>query len=188
MKIGMISDTHGSITAFQQAMSVMGEVDVLIHLGDVLYHGPRNDIPTGYDPKALSEALKKWRNVIYVRGNCDSEVDEMVLEQAIPIREELIELGEHKIYATHGHRESLEESIQKAENLGATLLLWGHSHIKTLERRSQLILCNPGSTTIPKDGCASFAVLDDEMIRLVDAQNGEILRELPMEDAKWKKQ
>ena len=78
MKIGIISDTHGSITDFKKAMEYLEDADKIIHLGDVLNHGPRNPIPEGYDPAGLAELLAEDDRFVFVKGNCDSEVDEMV--------------------------------------------------------------------------------------------------------------
>ena len=78
MKIGVMSDTHGSLTYFEKALDVLSDCDVLIHGGDILYHGPRNDIPEGYNPKGLISKINSLDNIIIARGNCDADVDQMV--------------------------------------------------------------------------------------------------------------
>ena len=80
MKIGVISDTHGSLDNTKKALDILKDCDTIFHLGDVLYHGPRNALPEDYNPKDLAVIFKSMDNVIYTRGNCDSDVDQMVIE------------------------------------------------------------------------------------------------------------
>ena len=106
MRIGILSDTHGSYDDFMKALKMIGEVDCYIHLGDVLYHGPRNDLPGKYDPRRLAEQIKNMDNIYFVKGNCDSEVDEMVTGKSIHENYLIKDFGDVRIFATHGHRES----------------------------------------------------------------------------------
>ncbi|MDY3006659.1 phosphodiesterase [Anaerococcus sp. AGMB00486] len=160
MKIGVISDTHGSLFYTKKALEKLGKCDKIIHLGDVLYHGPRNPVHETYKPKELAEFLKRL-DIIYIRGNCDSDVDCMVTEADIYTKERFLDFGEVKIYAVHGYEESLDERVKRAKEFGADTLLFGHSHIKVMDNIDGINVINPGSTTLPKDGTNSCAVYQD---------------------------
>ena len=160
MRIGILSDTHGSYDEFMKAIEKMGKVDCYIHLGDVLYHGPRNDLPVKYDPKRLAEQIKNMDNIYFVKGNCDSEVDEMVTGKNIHENYLIKDFGDVRIFATHGHRESEEDRIEMAEAKFCDFLITGHTHIKVNRKTDTVHILNPGSTTIPKDGTHSCMVID----------------------------
>ncbi|EQH95423.1 phosphodiesterase [Clostridioides difficile] len=98
MKIGIMSDTHGSLLYFEKALNVLSDCDVLLHGGDVLYHGPRNDIPEGYNPKKFIETLNKLENIVIVKGNCDADVDQMVIEHPIQSPYVMSQFGEIRLY------------------------------------------------------------------------------------------
>lgn len=168
MRIGILSDTHGGYKDFMIALEKMGDVDFILHLGDVLYHGPRNDLPGTYEPKKLAEFIKNMDNIIFVRGNCDSEVDEMVTDKNIHENFRIIDFGDIRIYATHGHRESEDERVAAAENKFCDYLITGHTHIKKDVKTDTLHILNPGSTTIPKDGSHSCAVIDDDGVHFYE--------------------
>lgn len=180
MKIGFISDTHGSKYFFDMAMKYLGDCDYIIHTGDVLYHGPRNDLPGGYDPKTLAEDLKKMNNVFYVQGNCDSFVDMTVVDIEDMQLSEVFTFGDLKIYAHHGDRIPEFEAVQKAYNRGAHIIVSGHTHIKKLEKNQYFVMLNPGSSALPKDGVRSVAKYDDGKITLIGIEDGAILQELDM--------
>ena len=97
MKIGVMSDTHGSLTYFEKALDVLSDCDVLIHGGDILYHGPRNDIPEGYNPKGLISKINSLDNIIIARGNCDADVDQMVINHPIQSPYVMSQFGETRI-------------------------------------------------------------------------------------------
>ncbi|MDO5717793.1 MAG: phosphodiesterase [Tissierellia bacterium] len=175
MKIGIISDTHGGLMDFSRAVEYLSECEKIIHLGDVLNHGPRNGLPPYYDPKTIAAGLSKTNKFIYIQGNCDSEVDEMVTGKNIHEKERLIEVDGFRIYAVHGHKGSEEERIKKAKELKADILLYGHTHIKKLEKIDGVLVCNPGSTTFPKDGSKSIAFYEDGVLNLVDLEQNEII-------------
>lgn len=170
MKIGVISDTHGGLDSTLVALNYLTNCDYIIHCGDVLYHGPRNDLPKDYNPRILAEILSEMDNIYYVRGNCDSDVDEMVTKQDIGQKSRLLTLGEKKIYVVHGYEETEEERIQKAMEVGADILISGHSHVKVLRKESGLIILNPGSTTIPKDGVKSLALIEGYGVALINLE------------------
>ena len=161
MKIGVMSDTHGSLTYFEKALDVLSDCDVLIHGGDILYHGPRNDIPEGYNPKGLISKINSLDNIIIARVNCDADVDQMVINHPIQSPYVMSQFGETRIVTTHGYTDSKEDTINKAKSMGADILILGHTHVKELYLDENLVVLNPGSSTsIPKDGTHSVAIID----------------------------
>jgi uncharacterized protein len=183
MKIGVMSDTHGSLVYFEKALETLSDCDVLLHAGDVLYHGPRNDLPTGYNPKGFISKINELDNILIARGNCDADVDQMVINHPIQGPYVLSQFGETRILINHGYVDSKEETIKKAKSMGADILILGHTHVKELYVDENLIVINPGSTSIPKDGTHSVATIDivqthDELdldINLIDINTNEII-------------
>ena len=179
MKIGVISDTHGSLYFFEMAMSYLKDCDKIIHAGDILYHGPRNDIPGGYNPKELAEKINALDNIVFAKGNCDSDVDQMVINHPIQSPYTVLDADNLNILITHGYTKSKEDMIQEAKKFKADILIYGHTHKKELAKYDSLIVLNPGSTSIPKDGSRSVAIIDSDKIVLIDIENnGSILSEL----------
>lgn len=160
MKYFIASDIHGSALYLEKmAERFQAEkADCLVLLGDLLYHGPRNDLPDGYDPKRCIEILNNWKNVLCVRGNCDTEVDQMVLNFPIMAEYAVICAEDKQIYLTHGHR-GLPQFKDKP------VVLAGHTHVTALEDRGEYVYINPGSVSIPKDGSKrGYAVLEGRKI------------------------
>ncbi len=184
MKIGVLSDTHGSLLYFEKALECLSDCDVLLHAGDVLYHGPRNDLPLDYNPKGLIEKINNLDNILIARGNCDADVDQMVIKHPIQGPYVLSQFGEVRILVNHGYINSKEETIKNAKSMGASILVLGHTHIKELFVDDNLIVLNPGSTSIPKDGIHSVATIEiieinehefDLDINLIDINTNQIL-------------
>lgn len=163
MKLMIASDIHGSAKYCRKLLEAYDreESDRLLLLGDLLYHGPRNDLPEEYAPKLVIEMLNAHKNEIYaVRGNCEAEVDQMVLEFPVLADYFLIMLGERVIYATHGH-------VYNKKNLPpmkcGDILLHGHTHVPACEVMDEYIYMNPGSVSIPKDGTErGYIILEKE--------------------------
>ena len=183
MKIGVMSDTHGSLVYLEKALETLSDCDILLHAGDVLYHGPRNDLPTGYNPKGVIAKINELDNILIARGNCDADVDQMVINHPIQGPYVLSQFGELRVLVNHGYVDSKEETIKKAKSMGADILVLGHTHVKELYVDENLIVINPGSTSIPKDGSHSVAVIDinesheelDLDINLIDIDTNEII-------------
>lgn len=183
MKIGVMSDTHGSLVYLEKALDTLSECDILLHAGDVLYHGPRNDLPEGYNPKGVISKINELDNILIARGNCDADVDQMVINHPIQGPYVLSQFGETRILINHGYVDSKEETIKKAKSMGADILILGHTHVKELYIDENLIVINPGSTSIPKDGSHSVAIIDiiethqelDLDINLIDINTKEII-------------
>lgn len=184
MKIGVMSDTHGSLTYFEKALDVLNDCDFILHGGDVLYHGPRNPLPDGYNPKELALKLNEVGNILIAKGNCDSDVDQMVISHPIQTPFVVSQFGKLRILLTHGYLESREDIIQKAKAMDASVLIFGHTHVKELYMDENLVILNPGSTSIPKDGSHSVAIIEvmgeddhelDLDINLIDLNTKEII-------------
>lgn len=184
MKIGVLSDTHGSLLYLEKALETLSDCNVLLHAGDVLYHGPRNDLPEGYNPKEVIKKINELDNILIAKGNCDADVDQMVITHPIQGPYVLSQFGEVRILVNHGYINSKEETIKNAKSMGATILVLGHTHVKELFVDENLIVLNPGSTSIPKDGSHSVATIEiievnenefDLDINLIDINTNEII-------------
>lgn len=173
MKIMIASDIHGSAYYCRQLLEVFEQeqADKLLLLGDLLYHGPRNPLPEEYDPKAVAALLNAHKQqILCVRGNCDGEVDQMMLEFPILADYCILSAGSRMIFATHGHHYN-ENSLPLLQS--GDVLLHGHTHIPVLADRGDYIYANPGSVTLPKqDSARSYLLLEDNVLTLKDlAQN-----------------
>lgn len=175
MKYMFASDIHGSAYYCRKTLEVYRQSGAvrLILLGDLLYHGPRNDLPREYDPKQVLAMLNEYKNQIYaVRGNCDSEVDQMVLEFPIMADYALLSLNGKTIYATHGHvyNEEVLPPMQQGD-----VLIHGHTHLPVAEAMGDGYLLNPGSVSLPKDGNpASYGILDGTVFTVRDFDGRKI--------------
>ena len=163
MKIMIASDIHGSALYCRKMLEAFDaeQADKLLLLGDVLYHGPRNPLPEEYDPKAVAAMLnERKQQILCVRGNCDGEVDQMMLEFPIMADYCILYAGKRMVFATHGHHHN-ENSLPMLQP--GDVLLHGHTHIPVLEDRGAYILANPGSVTLPKQNSArGYLLLEDE--------------------------
>ena len=181
MKYFIISDIHGSATDCAKALNHYERMGcgMIICLGDILYHGPRNPIPEGYDSNAICALLNPYADrLVACRGNCDCEVCEMVLDFPLMSDYNLIVDNGIKIFATHGHIYSptlpdgsqTVKGSQPPPKFGYDIFLYGHTHIPVLYRDdSGRIICNPGSTTLPKGGNPkSFAVYEEWHLSVYD--------------------
>lgn len=182
MKIGVISDTHGCRDHWAKAYDkFFKDADLIIHSGDVLYHGPRNPMLEDYNPAELAEKINGCSQpVLICKGNCDSEVDQLVLNT--PIQSPYVHAfadGRH-IVATHGHMvESDEAKDAMAAAIKADIFISGHVHYTVLEKRGNTVFLNPGSPSLSKreDGCQTCAVISDVDIKVYDVNTAEVLME-----------
>lgn len=163
MKWMIASDIHGSAYYCRQMIEAYKkeQADRLLLLGDILYHGPRNDLPEEYNPKAVIEMLNKMKeDILSVRGNCDTEVDQMVLAFPILADYAILSAGNRLIFATHGHKfnENNLPPLHKGD-----ILLNGHTHIPKCAEHSTYTYLNPGSVSIPKEGsCHGYMLLEEK--------------------------
>ena len=162
MKWMIASDIHGSAYYCRELLEAFERegAQKLMLLGDVLYHGPRNDLPRDYAPKKVIEMLNGIKEkILCVRGNCDTEVDQMVLEFPVLADYAVLVAGERMIYATHGHvyNEGKLPPLQKGD-----VLMHGHTHVPKCVEHEEYLYINPGSVSIPKENSAqSYLILED---------------------------
>ena len=180
MKYMFASDIHGSAYYCRKMLEAYKKerADRLVLLGDLLYHGPRNDLPRDYAPKEVIAMLNEYREELYVvRGNCDAEVDQMVLQFPIMADYCIIMDGPRTIYASHGH-------VYHQDNLPplktGDIFIHGHTHVLTAEKKENYILLNPGSVAIPKEGnIPTYGILEDGIFS-IRGFGGEVVKELKL--------
>ena len=174
----VVSDIHGSLPRLEKVLSFFerNDYDMLLILGDILNYGPRNGIPEGIDAPGIAERLNAFaERIVAVRGNCDSEVDQMLLTFPIMSDYCILVADGTRVFLTHGHKYNEENLLPK----GADILFYGHTHLMKLEMGSNgVLVCNTGSITFPKGGNPpTFATIDeDSFVRIRDIE-GNILKE-----------
>ncbi|MBR3617094.1 MAG: phosphodiesterase [Acholeplasmatales bacterium] len=170
MRYLIVSDIHGDAesTKFICDKFTNGQFDKMLLLGDVLYHGPRNDLPKGYAPKECIKLLNAISDkIIWIRGNCDAYVDEMVLNFKVS---DYLDLNLNGIisHLEHGH-------FLDKYNGNPDLVLYGHTHIPECDLHGKTLYCNPGSISIPKNNTKkSYAILEDKHIQILDMEDNII--------------
>ena len=174
MKVVIASDIHGSAYFCGLLVNAIKEEkpDKIIFLGDILYHGPRNDLPKDYAPKRVIEMLNSLKEqIISVRGNCEAEVDQMVLDFSVLEDYKTFEFGSKKAVLTHGHL--TDDRLPDIKDFD--ILLNGHTHIPKCEQKEGYIFINPGSVSIPKENSPhSFMVFENNEFLWKNLENGEI--------------
>ncbi len=174
MKYLVASDIHGSAYYCRELTAAIEreKPDRIFFLGDVLYHGPRNDLPKDYAPKEVIAMLTPYADrILSVRGNCDTEVDQMVLPFPVMADTAYIQCGESLVLATHGHIWNTDKLPPMG---GVSVLLYGHTHIPACDEHDGYIYMNPGSVSIPKEGsCHSYMILEDGVFSWRDLSGEE---------------
>ncbi len=182
MKWMIASDLHGSAYYCRKMLEALERegADRLFLLGDLLYHGPRNDLPREYAPKEVIPLLNgKKEKLLCVRGNCDAEVDQMVLEFPVLADYAVLPVGQRLIYATHGH-------IYHVKNLPplapGDVLLHGHTHVPAWTEFGQgNLYLNPGSVSIPKeDSLHSYMTLEGNTMQWKELESSAVFHELTL--------
>ena len=177
MKYLIVSDIHGSLPRLQQVMDFYEKTqcNMLCILGDILNYGPRNRLPEGLDPKGIAECLNQFPDTILsVRGNCDSEVDQMLLDFPILSDYAIVSDNGKQLFLTHGHLYN-EEKLPKGKY---DALFYGHTHLWKLEKQNKLTICNTGSITFPKGGnVPTFATYENGIIS-IHHLDGSLLKSL----------
>lgn len=168
MKIMFISDIHGSYFWAKKAIECYQKekANKLVILGDILYHGPRNPLPDGYDCKkviSLLNSLKK--DIIAVRGNCDSEVDQMVLDFMMRSDYATLDVDGHHFFLTHGHLFNEDCLPLLNEN---DILIYGHFHKPLAKKKEGLYILNPSSISLPKEGTNSYGIYENDQFIIKD--------------------
>ena len=182
MKWMIASDLHGSAYYCRKMLEAFERegADRLFLLGDLLYHGPRNDLPREYAPKEVIPLLNgKREKLLCVRGNCDAEVDQMVLEFPVLADYAVLPVGQRLIYATHGH-------IYHVKNLPplapGDVLLHGHTHVPAWTKFGQgNLYLNPGSVSIPKENSPhSYMTLKGNTMQWKELESSAVFHELTL--------
>ena len=177
MKLVFVSDIHGS--AYYARM--LPEIDArekperIVLLGDLLYHGPRNDLPRDYNPQEVTAILNGMKQrFLCVRGNCDAEVDQMVLEFPIEADSLALFLGGRMAFVTHGH---LFNTANPPKLCPGDLLIHGHTHVQAMDPFGQdNLYLNPGSVSLPKEGNENSYMTYEDGLFTIKAMDGRPIR------------
>lgn len=184
MKIGLISDTHGSLISWNRAWDYLQGVDVILHAGDILYHGPKNPLPEGYDPKGLSQLLNQVEKPLLIaQGNCDSRVDALLL--SVPIHSPYLftVIEGVRIIVNHGDILTKGEIQSMMERFQLHLFITGHTHVPAIEKLAKGLWVNPGSPSLSKyKGIGSIGLVEKGKVEILQLDTGDILME---EDGSW---
>lgn len=179
MKLMFASDIHGSLPATERVLSrfVESGAQWLIILGDVLNHGPRNALPEGYAPAQVAEKLNEFADkIIAVRGNCDSEVDQMLLHFPITAPWQQVLLENTRLFLTHGHLFGPDNLPPLATG---DVLVYGHTHIPVAALHGDLVHFNPGSVSIPKGGhVPSYGLLDENLLSVIALNDQQVIAQV----------
>lgn len=173
MKLFFASDIHGSSFYCEKMLEAYKRegAEKLILLGDILYHGPRNDLPKEYAPKKVISMLNEIKQeIIAIRGNCDCEVDQMVLEFPVLAEYMLMYIENKMLFIAHGHNFNNEKlpMLKKGD-----ILINGHTHIPMIKDYDSHIYINPGSVSIPKENSPhSYMTLTDGLFEIKELEGG----------------
>lgn len=168
----IVSDIHGSAASAKLIKERFEDFapDMLLILGDILYHGPRNDLPDGYSPKEVAAILNSMaEKIASVRGNCEAEVDQLMLD--FPCLSDSMHIfdGETRIFACHGHNKELFKNLARD-----TVVLSGHTHVPVCVEDGGRVMMNPGSVSIPKEGSAkSYMTYEDGVFSWHELASGD---------------
>ncbi|MGQ9856934.1 MAG: phosphodiesterase [Fervidobacterium sp.] len=183
MKILVVSDTHGSVKAWEdiERLFNLKEFTSIFHLGDVLYHGPRNPLPDGYDPKSLVEKLKNYR-INYIRGNCDADIDLKVLSVQEMPKVTMEYFGDFSFLLVHGEVFEENDIRQFVNDTSAQFIIHGHTHIPKIEEIDGKFVLNPGSTSLPKNGAPRSVMIveineNKLLVKFYNLDTGEVYTE-----------
>lgn len=177
MKLMIASDLHGSAAYTRRLLELYRDTGCqrLVLLGDLLYHGPRNPLPEGYEPPAVAKLLNDMADeLLCVRGNCDAEVDQMVLEFPIEADSLALFLGGRMAFVTHGHLFNTENPPKLCPG---DLLIHGHTHVQAMDPFGQdNLYLNPGSVSLPKEGNENSYMTYEDGLFTIKAMDGRPIR------------
>ncbi len=182
MKIFFLSDIHGSLVYAKEAFNCFEReaADQMVILGDVLYHGPRNPLPEGYNPAEVAELLNLYKEkIVAVRGNCDSEVDQTLIEYPMMSDYIILQMETYKIFVTHGHIYSRKNMplLNKGD-----AFIQGHIHLPVAEEEEGIYYLNPGSITLPRENNAnSYGILESNVFT-VKAIDGRVIKSISIHE------
>ncbi len=182
MKIGVISDTHGDVESWRQVLAgPFQAVELILHAGDILYHGPKNPMVAGYRPAGLAEEINSCPvPIIFARGNCDSPVDQLVIDYPIQSPYAFVQVEGVRILVNHGDGLSRQEMVEQAKRHRADVFIFGHTHTPLLEKEQETLLLNPGSPALPKASPPTVGLLDTRARTafLVNLTSGLVLEQM----------
>ncbi|HDM76012.1 MAG TPA: phosphodiesterase [Deltaproteobacteria bacterium] len=182
MKLFFVADIHGSEYFLGRSLEAFEKerADILVLVGDLLYHGPRNPFPEGYNPARVAEILNEVREKIFaIRGNCDSDVDQMVLSFPMLNDHGSILAEGKRIFLSHGHIYSPDNLPPLKEN---DIFVSAHTHIPMIRKQNGVYVFNPGSISLPKGGSThSYGLFDGEVLE-VKALDGKCVLSMVVED------
>lgn len=178
MKYLIVSDIHGCLPKLEKVLDFFDHehYDMLIILGDILNYGPRNGVPEGLDAPGIVTRLNALSDrIVAVRGNCDSEVDQMLLSFPIMADYTLLIAEGKRIFLTHGHKHQVESLTSPSVDV----FISGHTHLWKLEKEQGMIICNTGSITFPKGGnVPTFATISESAELQIRNLNGDVLKSI----------
>lgn len=177
MKLMFASDIHGSLFYLEELMKMYEKEkpDKLILLGDLLYHGPRNDLPKNYNPKAVISILNNIKDeLLCVRGNCEAEVDQMVLDFPVLAEYMIMYIEGKMLFITHGHNFN-KNNLPPLKS--GDILIHGHTHIQAMEKIDKgCFYINPGSVSIPKENNKnSYMIYENSNFTIKDFDGNKIM-------------
>lgn len=181
MKILFASDLHGSYVNALKVIERFKEhdADLLVLLGDLLYHGPRNPLPEGYDGKKTAALLNEYKQqVMCVRGNCEAEVDQMLLEFPCLMDYSMIYADGHRFFITHGHLYNEDHLPPLAPG---DIFVHGHFHVPMAKKEGDYYIVNPNSASLPKQGVKGYAVYEQNCITLYELDTNKVIQTLRIE-------
>ena len=174
MKIIVISDIHGSLFYMNKIKEIIDKsnVDKIVLLGDLYYHGPRNPLTQEYNPQQVANILNSYKDkILCVRGNCDAQVDEMISEFKFNDNVKL-DINGKRFFFTHGHKYNIDNLPDNID-----VIVYGHFHTGFIKQKDNVICVNSGSISLPKDNTKnSYLIIDDNNIKIMDLDGNVIDR------------
>ena len=184
MKIGLISDTHGSVKGFRKVMEgPFRDIEMILHAGDVLYHGPRNPLADGYDTSGLAGEINGLPvPIVIARGNCDADVDQLVLNTPIMSPYAFLQIDGRRLLVIHGDGKSDEDLEHFIRRFDLAVLVHGHSHTARIRKAGKGLIVNPGTPTIPNPSSPygkTAGVLDSKegTVKIFDVETAAVVLE-----------
>ena len=177
MKLLVISDIHGSYYYAKKILEIekRENPDKIVLLGDLYYHGPRNDLTEGYNPMEVSKILNSLKDkLIVTKGNCDAEVDEMISE--FPFKEYVeMNVNGYNLFLSHGHKYNIDNLPPIGVKID--IMMYGHFHVGFIKEKDGIVFANPGSISLPKENSKhSYLIFDDNKLILKDV-DGTVIEE-----------